>query len=104
MPKFLVLYESSVPPREMVAQATPEQMQAGMQAWNDWFGKAGSSLADMGSPVAAVGDANARVTGFSILQADSADEAQKLVENHPHLGSPGEPAVAVYEFLPMPGS
>ena len=104
MAKFLVLYESSVTPREMMAQATPEQMQAGMQAWNEWFGKAGSSVVDLGSPVAAVGDSNERVTGFSILQADSADEAQKLVENHPHLGSPGDPAVAVYEFLGMPGS
>ena|SRR5436305_1838536 len=108
MPKFLVLYESSVPPREMMAQATPEQMQAGMEAWTSWFGKAGGAIADPGSPVAAgatVGGAggNDRVTGFSILEADSEEAVKGLLDGHPHLQSPGEPSIAVYEFLSMPG-
>jgi hypothetical protein len=105
MPKFLVLYESSVPPREMMAQASPEQMQAGMDAWMQWSGDAGSGLVDLGSPVASAGTVggggNERVTGFSILQAESEGDVRKLLDGHPHLQSPGEPSIAVYEFLDM---
>jgi hypothetical protein len=36
MSKFLVLYRSSVSAREQMANATPEQAQAGMQAWQAW--------------------------------------------------------------------
>jgi hypothetical protein len=108
MPKFLVLYESSVPPREMMAQATPEQMQEGMDAWGQWAGKAGSGVVDLGSPVSAEGTVgggggNDRVTGFSILQADSKDDVERMLDGHPHLQSPGEPSIAVYEFLALPG-
>jgi hypothetical protein len=108
MTKFLVLYESSIPPREMMAQATPEQMQSGMEAWMSWSGKAGDAVVDLGSPVAAgptVGGAggNERVSGFSILQADSEDDVKKLLEDHPHLQAPGDPSIAVYEVLGMGG-
>jgi hypothetical protein len=33
MPKFLVLYNSSVPANELMTSATPEQVQSGMDAW-----------------------------------------------------------------------
>jgi hypothetical protein len=48
--KFLVLYRSPVPAREQMASATPEQAQAGMEAWQAWAQKAGSSIADLGAP------------------------------------------------------
>jgi hypothetical protein len=108
MPKYLVLYESSVPPRQMMAEATPEQMQAGMDAWMQWSGKAGSGVVDLGSPLSSAGSVggggNDRVTGFSILQADSEDDVRKLLDGHPHLHSPGEPSISVYEFIEMGGS
>jgi poly(3-hydroxybutyrate) depolymerase len=44
--KFLVLYRSPVPARERMANATPEQAQAGMEGWQAWAEKAGSSIAD----------------------------------------------------------
>ena len=108
MKKFLVLYESSVPAGEMMADATPEQMQAGMDAWQSWAGKAGSGIVDLGSPVGAgrnVGGSGGgdHVTGFSILQADSQDDVVKLLDDHPHLQSPGGPSIEVYEFLEIPG-
>jgi hypothetical protein len=51
--KYLVLYKSSTPAAEMMASATPEQMQAGMEDWNRWTQKAGGAVVDLGSPLGA---------------------------------------------------
>jgi hypothetical protein len=45
---FLVLYNSPVPAAEMMAQVTPQQAQAGMDAWNAWAEKNGDSIVDLG--------------------------------------------------------
>ena len=55
MPKYMVLYESTVSPGDLMEQSTPEQMQAGMDAWMAWAGKCGDALVDLGSPVAGFG-------------------------------------------------
>jgi hypothetical protein len=108
MAKFMVLYRSPTPAAEMMAQMTPEQSKAGMDMWMDWSKKAGAALADFGMPLGAsrsVGSdaAASQVTGYSILEAGSLDEAMKLVEDHPHLKTPGGATIDVYEFLPAPG-
>jgi hypothetical protein len=46
---------------------------------------------------------DSQVTGYSILEAGSLDDALKLVEDHPHLKTPGGATIDVYEFLPAPG-
>jgi hypothetical protein len=96
--KFLVLYRSPVSAREQMANATPEQAQAGMQAWQAWAQKAESSIVDLGAPLAGDGD----ITGFSILEADSRPAIDKLLADHPHRHMPGA-AIDVLEFLPIPG-
>ena len=53
MAKFMVLYRSPVSAEEQMARPTPEQAQAGMDAWNAWGAKAGDSLVDFGTPVSA---------------------------------------------------
>jgi hypothetical protein len=58
--KFLVLYRSPVSAREQMASATPEQAQAGMEAWQAWGEKAGAAIVDFGAPLDGDGD----VTGF----------------------------------------
>ena len=40
MPKFLVLYRSQVSAAAQMAEATPEQAQAGMEAWTAWAERA----------------------------------------------------------------
>lgn len=99
MSKFLVLYCSPVSAREQLAAATPEQAEAGMQAWQAWIGKAGSAIVDFGAPVAGEGD----VTGFSILQADARPAIDELLADHPHRHMTGA-AIDVLEFLPVPGA
>lgn len=111
MPKFLVLYHSPASFREQMADATPEEMKAGMEAWMAWAGRAGDGLADLGSPLAGAmrveqGSTTADggdVAGYSILQADSADAAAELLADHPHLQMPAN-SIEVLEFMPTPGS
>lgn len=108
MAKFMVLYRAAVSPAEQMGNATPEQAQAGMEAWMAWAGKAGPALVDMGSPLSSVdcvGSAPAGdgfIGGYSILEAASAKEVRALLEDHPHLVVPGA-GIEVLEFLPIPG-
>lgn len=81
-----------------MADVTPEQAQAGMQAWQAWAEKAGSAIVDLGAPLVGEGD----VTGFSILQADSRGELDELLADHPHRHAPGA-EIDVLEFMALPG-
>ena len=97
MTKFLVLYRADQSAVEQMTQATPEQQQAAMQAWMDWFGRAGDAVVDGGSPLSG-GDGT--IGGYSILQAESHDALQQVLQGHPHteVGT-----LEVLEILPMPG-
>jgi hypothetical protein len=104
MPKYLVLYRSSTTAAEQMASASPEQAQAGMDAWMKWAEKAGSAIVDLGSPlgvVDAAGDGGDPIGGFSVLQADSADALRGALDGHPHAAMGG--SIEILEFLPMPG-
>jgi hypothetical protein len=92
-----------------MANATPEEAQAGMNAWMQWAGKAGKAIVDLGSPlssVATVGQAGAanHIGGFSVLEADSKDALTPLLDGHPHFLTPGDNSIEILEFLPIPGS
>jgi len=103
--KYLVLYRSKMTASEQMAQSTPEQAQAGMEAWMAWAERAGDAIVDLGTPLAVVepgGDSGDPIGGYSILQADSHEALAKLLEDHPHLGMGG--TVETLEFLAMPGT
>lgn len=51
MPKFMILYRSPVTAAEQMASGSPEQAQAGMDAWMAWAGKAGAAIVDLGAPL-----------------------------------------------------
>ena len=74
--------------------ATEEERGQVMQAWTDWFGKLGSALVDGGNPASrtksiasngAVSDVANGPTGYSIIKADSIDEAVGLAKGCPVL-------------------
>jgi hypothetical protein len=104
MAKFMVLYRSTDSAREMLANSTPEQMKEGMDAWMTWAGKAGDAVVDLGAPLAptGAGGGGEGISGFSIMQADSATALAGVLDGHPHLFVPGN-TIEVLEFLPMPG-
>jgi hypothetical protein len=110
MTKFLVLYRAPASALEQMAGATPEQAQAGMDAWMAWAGKAGDAIVDLGAPLAPaaqLGDGSpaagpAQNCGFSVLQAESTDAVTAVLDGHPHLQMPGS-SIEILEFLAIPG-
>ena len=104
MAKFLVLYRSATTAAEQMAAGTPEQAQAGMEAWMTWAQRAGDAVVDLGSPLSVVepgGDAGDPIGGFSVLQADNAEALAKVLDGHPHGAMGG--TIEILEFLSMPG-
>jgi hypothetical protein len=96
MKKFLMLAYGYEEP-------TPEVM----AAWGAWFAKVGDRFLDSGSPLGAgrevtpsgskdlSGDASP-ITGYSILSAESLEEAEQLLEGLPIIDS-----VRLYEAMSM---
>jgi hypothetical protein len=110
MPRFLVLYRSPMSPREMMANASPEEMKAGMEAWMGWANDVGPALADFGAPLDAAqhfgaGPASTadNVVGYSFLEGDSAEAVGGILQRHPHLSVDGN-SIDVLELLPTPGT
>ena len=84
--------------------ATEAEQQAIMAAWGAWLGELGGALVDVGNPFgpsAAVnadgsnGGATSGLTGYSILEAGSLEEATAKAQGCPVLASGG--SVEVYE-------
>ncbi len=105
MTNYVLLYLSGRMAETEAAQA------AEMEVWGSWFGTLGSSLVDGGSPFTQtvksvesdgsviVGPIGKAATGYSIVKAESLDEAVKMAGGCPILQSGGQ--VSVYEVLPM---
>jgi hypothetical protein len=101
MTTFLVLFRADEAVRERLAEATPRERAEGMRAWMIWAGKAGDAVVDLGAPLAPSSDgADQDIGGFSILQADSPDELDSVLSDHPHTMMGG--TIEVHEFLAMP--
>ena len=104
MTKYLVLYRAKTTAAEQMAQGTPEQAQAAMEAWGAWAARAGDAVLDLGSPLGLVeagGDEGDPIGGYSILQADSSEALARVLDGHPHTASGG--TIEILEVLAMPG-
>ncbi len=115
MNKYLVLYraEGALSGRsvaEMFANTPPEQMAAGMALWQEWHEKCGSAIVDPGAPLdkstlVAAGLSKpeaSSITGYTLLQAASLEDAVELIKGHPHFRAPGS-SVQILECVRMPG-
>jgi hypothetical protein len=112
MAKFLVLYGSSVSATDQMAAATPEHAEAGMATWMEWAGRNREAIVELGSPLGggahvadgAVTEGDSDVSGYSIVQADSKDDAVEQLKDHPHLRMPGDTSTDVLEALYLTGT
>lgn len=112
MKRYMVVYHAPAAVMEQMARLTPEQARAGMNAWQQWAGRCGPALVDLGTPLAngrsvtpgGVTASKREVCGYSMLQAASLDDAVRLVKDHPHFQMPGQCTIEVHEALPLPGS
>lgn len=102
MAKFVYLYTGG-----QMAE-TPEAQEQAMQAWGAWFGTLGDVVTDMGNPFAAsatVGSdgstsaGTSNVGGYSIVAADSLDQAAAKTAGCPILQAGG--TVQVFEAIDM---
>lgn len=102
MAKFVYVYTGG-----QMAE-TPEAQEQAMQAWGAWFGTLGESVTDMGNPFgqsstvssAGIADGGAcGAGGYSIVSADSLDDATAMAKDCPVVAGGG--AVEVYEAIAM---
>jgi len=104
MANFVLLYNGGRMP-----EGEAEQKQV-MEAWTGWFGRLGDKVVDGGNPFAPqsrtiggagkVSDTNGnRHSGYSIIKADSLDEAVTLAKGCPVLE--GGASIEVYETFPV---
>jgi hypothetical protein len=112
MKKFMVLYMANGADFErMMKESTPEQQKKGMDAWMKWMGDNKASMVDGGAPLGkskkidtkGASDTKNDVCGYSIVQAETAEDATKMFgKDHPHLQMPGG-WVEVIEVMHIPG-
>jgi len=98
MANYLLLYHGGGMPE------SDEDKSKVMAAWGDWIKQVGENLVDAGNPTAAVqtvGQSGAgefsgdRVTGYSIVKADTMEDALKCGQMVPLVADGG--SVDVYE-------
>ncbi len=113
MKDYLVIYHA---PAEALAKAMdtpPEEAAEGMKEWQKWAEKIGDSLKDMGKPLGfgqklnvdgSSVESKRGVCGYSMIQAESMDDAKAKLAGHPHLsGWDAACEIEVHESLPLPG-
>lgn len=107
MAQFILLYKGPATPME---EMTPDKSEEITKAWQDWMDEIGVSLVEMGSPMAkgvtviddGTEDVATELTGYSIIEADSLEDAKKLLHNHPFLSdSNGDYAIEIFELQPV---
>jgi hypothetical protein len=90
MSRYLITYHGSGMPED------PAQMEEAKAAFGAWVGQAGAALVDAGAPVrmatqVAAGDKTDPVAigGYSILNAESEEDAVALLRTHPYVARGG---------------
>ncbi len=102
MANFVLVYHGGSMPE------TPDQQAQAKKGWTDWFGTLGSALVDAGDPASrtkkiaangAVSDDPGGPSGYSIISADTIDQAVALAKGCPVLA--GGASIQVVETFPV---
>lgn len=98
MSDFVLLYEGGSMPE------TEEAQKAVMDAWGAWYTSIGGAVKDPGNPMTAaksiasdgaITDGGGTATGYTILTADSLDDAVAMAKDCPVLQ--GGSSITIYE-------
>lgn len=112
MKKFIVIYHAPVDAMKRTAEVSAEDQAKGMEAWMQWSQRCGEKLVDLGAPLmngqqlnpnGSVAPSSKMVSGYSILQAESMEDAKSLLTNHPHLQWNADCVIEVHETMALPG-
>lgn len=104
MPKYLLAYHGGTMP------SSPEEGQKVMKAWTDWIVGLGKAMIDPGNPTGPArtlspgnkvgeGGGAGAISGYSILEAASLDDALRLCEGCPQLSANG--SIEIAEIVPV---
>ncbi len=104
MTNYVLIYTGGTIPESKEDQA------AVMEDWGAWYGTMGEAIVDGGNPfgvsktISEKGVSNGpasspAATGYTVIAAESLDDAVKKVQNHPHIKHGGQ--VSVYETFKM---
>jgi len=110
MKKFIALYLAPADAVSASLSASPEEKAEGMKVWMNWKERSGDKILDLGAPlidgITLTGngrpyDSKNDICGYSIVQAESKEQAQKLFQDHPHVDWIPEAAVSIHEVVEM---
>lgn len=108
MPQYIMIYKGEATD---MSEMTPEQGAEVLAKWQEWMGRVGPALSDVGSPfgpgASIVDDGStgiaASLTGYSIVEAEDLAGAEALADGHPYLSDGGgDFAIDIYELMPVP--
>jgi len=108
MAKFIFVYKG---PATDMSEMSEEQTNSVMDAWGTWMQKVGTSLVDVGQPMAnsislidngSEGTA-AELNGYSIVESENLEGAKNLADGHPFLSEGnGNFSIDIFELMPVP--
>jgi hypothetical protein len=114
MKKFLAIYFGSPASMEKWAglseAAKLDRQKEGVRVWSSWANKNSKMIKDIGNPLGktkrvnekGVSDTKNLLTAYTIVEAETHEEAAKLFLNHPHFEIfPGD-SIEIMECLPVP--
>lgn len=111
MSRFLILFNAPEPMSEFMARSTPDERQAGLDAWVKWRAEAEKSVRfEFGAVVQAVQRieqqeliaSRNQASNYAFADATTKDKVVNALQSHPHLLRTGA-SIDVLEVLPMPG-
>jgi hypothetical protein len=112
-----VFLGSKTSPQRVAWDALPEsdrraKERQGMEAWKAWVEKHQAAIVGMGGPLGktkkvtqrGIADTSNDMGAFTVVRADSHEDAAKLFDKHPHFSIfPGD-SVEIMPVLPIPGA
>lgn len=96
-----------------MAKSSPEERQAGMQAWSDWKMQADKTISfEFGAVVQAVGligtaykdvlqESTNQASNYAFAEAESKEALAAALQAHPHMSRSGA-TIDILEVLSMP--
>ena len=108
MASFMMIYKGAATDMADMSEADAAAV---MAKWGAWMEKVGGALVDVGTPFgpgrSIVDDGSTgpviSLTGYSIVEADSLDQAHSLADGHPYLSEgAGNYSVELFELMPVP--
>ena len=114
MKKFLAIYLGSQASMDKWASlseaAKQDRQKEGIKTWSNWAEGRSKLIKDIGSPLGktkrvgpnGISDVRNEMTAYTIVEAETHEEAAKLFLKHPHFEIfPGD-SIEIMECLPLP--